>query len=527
MNRRDVLLLGTMLLIASVLLGACAPTTPAATAAPAEPTEPEVVAVAPTAEPVKERGTLRIAHVNQWAGKESLDPASPTRFVVINMLYDRLVALDEQGNPIPQLAVSWEADVTAQRWTFHLREGVKFHDGKPFTSADVVYTFRHLLDPELKAPASSILNIVDLDRLETPDDLTVVFNLTEAHSDFASLMSFYQNRIIPDGSGDTIGQTGIGTGPFKMDTFAVDGTTVLVANDEYWGGQPGLARIEVVGISDSQARVLALLADQTDYEEDLNPETLEMVQGNPNYVVQDVPSGNHQTMVMNTTVPPFDDVRVRKALKLVTDRQEIVDIVLQGHGTVACDSPVWMRDPYHLPFDCPQDIARAKELLTEAGYPDGLTVELKVSDVDAYMIPIAIVYKEQAAKAGINVVITQVPSDGYWSDVWLVEPFVGSHWSQRTADIALHQIYACGAQWNDGHWCNPEFDQLLVEARLAIDPEKRTELYQKAIQMVVDESGTIIPMFVNQQRVFNVRVKGIPPVQFYEIPWQKITIEEP
>jgi peptide/nickel transport system substrate-binding protein len=531
MFRKNVLILSTALLIASIALGACAPATPEATIAPVEPTEappkPTEVAPEPTAEPVEERGTFRIAHYQQWAGKESLDPASPTRFQpVLNMIYDRLVTLDDQGMPTPCLAVSWEVDETGKKWTFRLREGVTFHDGKPFTSADVIYTYTHLLDPELEAPAASVLQIVDTERLEAPDDLTVVFNLTDPHSDFAPLLSYYQNRIIPDGSADTIGQTGIGTGPFKVESLDLEGTTVLVANDEYWDGPPGLARIEVVGIADQQARVLALLADQIDYDEDINPEQLDMFKAYPNLEIQDIPSGNNQTMVMNTTMSPFDDVRVRQALKLVADRQEIVDIVMGGHGMIACDSPVWIGDPYHLPYDCSQDIERAKELLALAGYEDGLTVELKVSDIDAFMIPIAIVYKEQAAKAGINVEINQVPSDGYWSEIWLVEPFVGGHWSQRTTDQVLNQIYTCGASWNDGYWCNEEFDQLLLDARGTMDFEERKEVYQKAIQLLVDESGTITPVFVNQIRAFNARVKGLPPVPFYEIPWHKITIEE-
>ena len=532
MYRKKVLILSTALLIASIVLGACAPATPEATVAPpVEPTEPPPepteAAPEPTAEPVEERGAFRITHYQQWAGKESLDPASPTRFnPVVEIIYDRLVALDKNGMPTPSLAVSLEHDETGMKWTFHLREGVTFHDGKPFTSADVIYTFRHLLDPVLEAPAAAVLQIVDTERLEAPDDLTVVFNLTDPHADFAPLLAYYQNRIIPDGSADTIGQTGIGTGPFKVGVIDLEGTTVLVANDNYWAGPPGLARIEIIGIADSEARLNAFLADQIDYEDDVDPEVLPMFEDNPNYVIQDIPSGNNQTMVMNTTMPPYDDVRVRQALKLVADRQEMVDIVLGGHGMIACDSPVWIGDPYHLPFDCPPDVERAKELLTEAGYPDGITVELKVSDIGPQMIPIAIVYKEQAAKAGITVEIVQVPSDGYWSEVWLVEPFVACHWSQRTADQVLNQIYTCGATWNDGYWCNEEFDQLLVDARGIFDFEERKKIYQQAIQLLVEESGTITVLFVNELRLINARVKGIPTVPAYEIPWNEIYIEE-
>jgi peptide/nickel transport system substrate-binding protein len=219
---------------------------------------------------------------------------------------------------------------------------------------------------------------------------------------------------------------------------------------------------------------------------------------------------------------------VRQALKLVVDRQEMIDIVLQGHGSVAYDHPVWAGDPYQLVLDRPQDIEKAKELLAEAGYPDGLTVELYVSDIDAFLVPMAVVYKEQAAEAGINVEIKQVPSDGFWTKYWQVEPFVGTHWGQRAADQVLNEGFRCGASWTEGNFCNEEFDQLLDDARKELDLAKRTELYQKAQQLLVDEAGVIIPFFKNEVDVMNARVKGIPLDKFdYDnIPWHEIYIEE-
>ncbi len=540
MYKHKILQLTIVVTIVVTLLSACAPATPEATEAPAEPTEapaepteapaePTEAPAEPTPEPVEERGTLRMTHHMQAYGGASFDPASPIRFLpAIYFVYDRLVGLDENGLPVPELAASWEADETAQKWTFKLREGVMFHDGKPFTSADVAYTFEHIFDPELESPVASALDIVDAEALETPDDLTVVFNLKSGHADFPLLLVDYRARMIREGSLDTIEENPIGTGPYKLERFDYDGTTVFVVNDDYWAGPPGLAVIEVIAMADSEARVQALLADQIDFIEELGPEQLAMFEDDPNYVIREVPTGYWQNFVMNVTLPPFDDVLVRQAMKLVVDRQEIIDVVLQGHGSMAYDHPVWPGDPYFLELDLPQDIEKAKELLDEAGYPDGLTVELYVSDIDSFMIPIAVVYKEQAAKAGINVEIKQVPADGFWDQVWMVEPFCGSHWGQRPADQILNEAFRCEASWNETFWCDEVFEQLLDDARKELDLAKRTVLYQRAQQLLADEGGEIVFLFKNEIDVMNARVKGMPLDKFdYDnIPWHKIYVEE-
>jgi len=463
------------------------------------------------AQAASERGALRLAHVYEWGGAESLDPASSKRFLpAILILYERLVRLGKDCNPCPDLAESWESDPTSRKFTFKLRQNVRFHNGKLMTAEDVVYTFKHILDPDVDSPVAAILNIIDAEAFETPNDHTVVFNLQKPHADFPLLLTHRQVRIIPEGSAATISKTGIGTGPFKLAEFDASGTTILVANDNYHGGQPGLRRIDIVSIVDKNAQVYALLDDLIDSVRNISSVQAQLFKENKEFTVQELPSGYLHNLVMNTTVAPFDDVRVRKAMKYVVDRQKMIDLVLRGHGKAGYDHPVFPNDPYNIKIDRPQDIEKARALLAEAGYHDGLDVELHVADVNAYMVIMAIVYKEMAAKAGIRVKIQFVPAKTYWDGIWIKVPFCGSHWAERTADQILSEACLSGAKWNESLWSNTQFDQLLSDARKEHDPGKRKAIYQEAQRLVAEEGGAIVPFFENTIRVLRSDIQGIP-----------------
>lgn len=455
------------------------------------------------------RGTLRLGFEDQ--GRWSLDPSSPDRLsAVLNALYNRLVRHDEQGLPAPELAVAWEANPVADAWTFTLREGVTFHDGRPLTSQDVAYTLRHILDPEVGSPGAAVLEIVAADRLETPDDRTIVVRLAQPHADFPLLMLHYAAYIIPDGSGATVGQTGIGTGPFRLEELTVGNGVSLVANDRYWGGTPALAQIRGIGIAEADARVNALLADQVDILYDFNPAAAEVVGQNPDYIVREFPSGGWIALVMRTDRAPFDDARVRQAMKLVVDRPAMLQAVLQGRGAVGGDHPIWSGDPYALPVDRPRDIERARELLTEAGYADGLDVTLFSSDVRAIYPAMAVVYQQQAAEAGINVEIRQAPADSYWDTTYMKEAFFCSNWAERPADQILNEAFRTGSTWNESFWSNAEFDRLLEDARREADFEARRELYRQAQRLIVEEGGVIVPSFNSVLTAMHRRVRNLP-----------------
>lgn len=503
--------------LALIWLSACVATPPTTT--PATSAETAADATTPP------RGTLRFAHPLLWGGKESLDPASPVEFVGANvLLYNRLVRTDAAGIPQPELATAWAANADATTWTFTLRADVTFHDGKAFSAADVAYTFAHILDPELQSPQAATLGLIT--NTETPDAQTVVFHLSQGHADFPLLLSHRATAIIPEDSAATIATTGIGTGPFKLQSLAAEGTTVLVANDAYWKGKPGLAGVELIGLADNEARTLATQAGQVDLLFDATPTQAELFAGSPDFTTLTFPSGRWMGLVMRTDTPPFDDVRVRKALRLAADQQAMIDLVLNGEGTLACDTPVAPTDAYRLNRECPQDSEGAKALLAEAGYADGLEVTLYTSTNVPVWMPLAEVYQQQAAAAGITVKLQVVPADSYWSEVWLQQPFYTTVWVERTADQFLNENWRSTANWNESHLQSAELDALLDKARATLDFEARREAYYAVQQLIFDEGGHLIPFHINNFYVVSNQVTGVPARDWMNMEWHTIAKSE-
>jgi len=471
------------------------------------------------------RGVLRFAHPLLWKGKESLDPASPVEFAGANvLLYNRLVRADANGIPQPELATAWSASEDATTWTFTLHEGVTFHDGKKFSAADVAYTFAHILDPDLQSPQAATLGLIT--STETPDAQTVVFHLSQSHADFPLLLTHRATAIIPEGSAETIATTGIGTGPFKLQSLAADGTTVLVANDDYWKGQPGLAGVELTGLADAEARTLAVQAGQVDLLFDASATQAELFAGNADYTTLSFPGGRWIGLVMRTDTPPFDDARVRKALRLVADRQAMIDLVLNGQGALACDTPVAPTDAYRLAQECPPDIAGAKALLAEAGYGDGLDVTLYTSTNMPLWAPMAEVYQQQAAAAGITVKLEVTPADSYFSEVWMQQSFFTTVWVNRLADQFLNENWRSTAKWNESHLQSAELDALLDKARATLDLEERRAAYHAVQQMIFDEGGHIIPFHINTFYIVSNNVTGVPARDWMNMEWHTITKSE-
>ena len=444
----------------------------------------------------------------------SLDPADGFRlYEALSALYSYLAILGPGQKPVPDLATSWETNATADEWTFHLRPNVKFHDGRPVTGADVKYSLARNLDPKVGSAALTVLSpYMTADGITTPDAATVVIKLKAPQVDLPTLLTSYQLAIIPEGSASTIAKSGIGSGPFKLASFAGSGTTTVVANPDYYLGRPQLDEIKFIQVSDSTARVNALISGDVDllYADPVSAADATRLQANSNITVWSNPSADWSTLVMNCEHEPFTDVRVRQAFKAVVDEKQVLTQMMNGRGSVAGNVPVGLTDQFRADVTSSQDIGKAKELLAAAGYPDGLDITLDTSTVDPTFMPMVLTFQQQAKAAGIRVKIEQHDPNLYWDNVWLKNTFYASQWGDRPAPVLLNLVFRSGGPQAEGRWKSPEFDALLDKAAAATDEKTRLDYYAQAQRLLASESGNIIPVLKDVINAGKTHVRNYP-----------------
>jgi peptide/nickel transport system substrate-binding protein len=399
-----------------------------------------------------------------------------------------------------ELAESWEASSDAKTWTFNLRKGVTFHNGKSFGADDVIASLNMHTEEGAKSAAKPI--VAAISEMKKMNDHQIQFTLSAGNADFPFLLSDYHILMYPAGMIDEAIAKGIGTGLYKVVSFDPGVRCVLTRVDSHYkDGRAGwFDEIECIAINDSSARMNALMTGQVDAVNRVDFKTEPLLRANPNIEIFEVTGNMQYTFPMLTNQAPFNDVNVRKALKYGIDRQEMVDKILQGHGMIGNDHPIGPANQY-LATEIPQielDLDKAKFHMKEAGLTE-LNVELSASDaaftgaVDASQL-----YQASAKSAGININVVQEPADGYWSNVWLKKGWCACYWSGRaTEDWMFSTAYESGVPWNDTHWENARFQELLLTARAELDSNKRREQYTEMQLICSQEGGTVIPMFAN------------------------------
>ncbi len=401
----------------------------------------------------------------------------------------------QNKSPIPVLAESWDVDAKAQKWTFNIRKGVTFHNGKDLTASDVVQTLNRHSNEDSKSAALGIMR--DIDKIEAIGSHQVQITLSSGNADFPALLSDYHLIIQPNGGFDKP-DAGIGTGPYKVVTVDPGVRYVSERVEGHWRSDVGFVdSIEVLVMNDGTARVSALRSGNVHLINEVDPKTAKLLSRSKNISVENTRGGGHYTFSMDTQAEPFKNKDLRLALKYAIDREQIVERILHGYGTVGNDFPI--NDTYDLfPDGLEQrsyDPDKAKFHYKKSGH-DGAVI-LRTSD-GAFpgAVDTALLFKGAAAKAGINLEVKREPSDGYWSNIWNVKPFAASYWTSRPVQDHIYSTaYKSGVDWNETKWNNQAFDQLLIAARTELDQQKRRQLYRDMAMLVRDDGGVIIPMF--------------------------------
>lgn len=450
----------------------------------------------------------------------------PARYLTIEdenlafAVYNGLTRLDATMKVHPDLATSWTASDDLKTWTFKLREGVKFHHGKEFNADDVVHTFTRVLDPDLASPGRSILSFID--GVEKTDDHTAVIHLKQAYVDLPVVVAGIWSRIVPsDRDDDQILKEPSGTGPFKFQENVIGDHLTVVRNPEYWEpGLPYLDGIRQVTMPEQASRDAALSGGQIDMIWQLDAESTQTLKQTPSVKVLIAPSGGYVPLVMRADRPPFDDVRVRQAMKYVVDRDQMRQVAMLGLGDLANDQPIPPAQPLYTDIGLrKRDVDKAKQLLKDAGHPNGMDLTLYTSPGRPGMVEQAVAFQQMAKPAGIRVQIQKIPIDAYWADYWMKKDFTFSNWfMSATVDQTLSTAYKSDAKWNEAFWKSEKLDELITSGRSERDEARRKKIYAQAAQLISEEGGTIIAFFKPFISAATDALQGFeePPLGFFD-----------
>ncbi|UWQ31211.1 ABC transporter substrate-binding protein [Leisingera sp. M527] len=439
-------------------------------------------------------GTLRLG-LQGGSTTDSLDPALVTNTVglmVTRLWGETLVELTEAGGIEGKLAESYEASADARTWTFKLRSGVTYSNGQNVTTEDVVKTMERHSGEDTKSGALGIMRGIKDVRA---DGDTVVFELDSPNADLPYLLADY-HLIVQPGGGNDDPAAAIGTGPYIMKSADMGVRFVAEKNPNYWGDLGNAETVEIIVINDDTARVAALQSGQVDVIDRVPPRTAKLVERAPNITVHSTSAAGHYVFIMHTNTAPFDNYDLRMALKYGINREEMVDKILNGYGTVGNDSPINASYPMYTELEQRQfDPDKAMFHMKKSGH-DG-SVLLRTSDNSFPGAPDAsALFQQSCQSAGIKLDVKREPNDGYWSEVWNNQPFCTSYWGGRpTQDQMFTTAYLSTADWNDTRFNNEQFDQMLVAARGELDVAKRTQMYADMSTILRDQGGLICPMF--------------------------------
>ncbi len=435
-----------------------------------------------------EGGTL-VAAVS--AEPDQFDPHVTTAypsFQVLENVYDTLVVPNAEDLTMePSLAESWETSEDGLTWTFTLREGVTFHDGSEFDSADVVYSYNRIIDEEL----SNAFRFQNVASVAADGPRSVVITLTQPTPNLLERIgSFKGMAILPEGAADQVDLTteAVGTGPFQLESSDAS-STVLTAYEDYWGGTPSIGGVEFRYITEPAAALTALQNGEVQWTDNIPPQQIESLQGDDTLELQTTPSVDYWYMSMNYARPPFDNRDVRRAISFAIDREAVAEAAwfgaAQPNQTAIPEDSFFHND--YAPFE--RDPEQARQLLQQAGVQTPLRMGLMVTDEFPETVTAAQVIASQLGEIGIEVSIETLDFA-----TWLDRQGQGDFdafmlgWLGNLDPAAYYQEqHQTNGPNNYQKYSNPQVDQLLQQGASETDEEARKQAYDQAAQLIVDD----------------------------------------
>lgn len=434
------------------------------------------------------------------------------------LLFDALVHRDENFQVQPWLAERWEIP-DPLTYVFHLRRDVKFHDGRRMTSADVKWTFDSILSGKLRTPKASTYRFVE--RVDAPDEWTIVFRLKEPFSSLLWNLSDGASGIVPIGSGDDFNRNPIGTGPFRFVSNEQDREVSIERNQHYWAGPPPIARVRFMVVPDATTRALELRKGSADAAINaLTADTVVTLEADPNVVVLKSPGTIYAYMALNTRDPILKDVRVRQALAYAIDRAPMIhyiwrDMARPAASVLPTQHWAYTTDVHKFPYDP----ARARQLLDEAGYkpgPGGIRFHLtmKTSTEESTRL-LAAVLQQQLRDVGIALDIRTYEFATFYADV--VKGAYQLHslrWigGNEDPDIFEHIFDSASVppkRANRTYYSNPRVDELIRQGRMTIDQQQRKKIYSEIQRIIAEDQPYINLWYFDNVLVHSKRLRNV------------------
>jgi len=425
-------------------------------------------------------------------------------------MYNALTRVAANGEAVPDLAQSWRSNDELTKWTFNLRRSVLFHNGREMNAEDVVATIKRVQDPATASISRTAIGMVQSVTALNP--YTVELTLSTPYAELPKAVAAFNVKIVPRDQIATLSEKPIGTGPFKFAELVPGSHIRVVRNDKYFmPGEPCLDEVTYKVLPEALVAATALRRGEIDIWYRVPADQVRDLQrAGGDVVVQGTPTGNHDVIVVHNKRKPFSDPKFRMALNYATDKQKVVDAVLFGYGTVV-ETPISPASPV-FKKDLPsrkQDLAKAKQLLAEAGYPNGIDLTIIAQAGRPNRERLALVVQEMWKPIGVRLKIEKVPSDRFVADVEMkADMYVSGFAGRATVDQILMIGTHSKGSFNMYYWENAEVDRLIDDGRRARTPEEQARIYGRVQQIIFDDPPGVIPYVLNDYTAFRKQVQG-------------------